>query len=56
MLKVDRDAERAHELLEQTDVKEAMRIRCEEEGHSWENACSPTLQIYQVCKWCGGRR
>jgi len=36
--------------------REAMRLRCEEDGHSWENACSITFQIYEVCKWCGDRR
>ncbi len=36
--------------------REAMRVRCEEDGHSWENACSVFFQVYQVCKWCGERR
>lgn len=34
------------------DVQFAMRARCEENGHEWENCASPALQIYQACKWC----
>ena len=36
--------------------RELMRVRCEEDGHVWENACSVMLRVYQVCKWCGTRR
>ena len=38
------------------DVKTAMRARCEEQGHEYENCCSAMFQIYQQCKWCGARR
>ena len=55
MLQVELDAERIRELLHQPAVKEAMRIRCQEQGHSWQNACSPTFQVYKVCDWCGKR-
>lgn len=34
----------------------AMRARCEEQGHEWENCCSVTFQVYQACKWCGEKR
>jgi hypothetical protein len=55
-LEVERKAERARELLDRPEVREAMRIRCEQDGHSWQDACSPLLQIYKVCDWCGARR
>lgn len=35
------------------DVKLAMRARCEEQGHDWENAMTATFSCYQKCKWCG---
>ncbi len=31
----------------------AMRARCEEHGHEWENCCSATFNVYMDCKWCG---
>lgn len=34
----------------------AMRGRCEEQGHQWENCCSITFRIYEQCKWCGAKR
>lgn len=38
-------------------VVKAMRARCEEQGHEWENAASfMPLRVYQVCKWCDERR
>lgn len=56
MLQIERDAQRARELLAKPEVKEAMRIRCEETQHEWEGACTVFLQVYQVCKWCGEMR
>lgn len=50
MLNIER---RARELLSNRDVKEAMRIRCGEDGHNWEGACSVLFQTYKICKWCG---
>jgi hypothetical protein len=38
------------------DVNLAMRARCEEQGHEYENCCSQMFHIYQQCKWCGERR
>ncbi len=35
------------------NVKIAMRARCEEQGHDFENCCSVTFRIYKACKWCG---
>lgn len=35
------------------DVQHAMRARCEEQGHEWENCASITLRVYEMCKWCG---
>ena len=31
----------------------AMKARCEEQGHEWENCASITFQAYTACKWCG---
>ena len=56
MLDIERQAERANELLQMPDVREAMTIRCQEEGHDFENACTAMFQIFQVCKWCGWTR
>lgn len=39
--------------VEMAAVLLAMGQRCEEESHNWENCCSPMLQIYMRCKWCG---
>jgi hypothetical protein len=39
-----------------SDVQLAMRARCEEQGHEWENCASiPVFAVYQACKWCGER-
>ena len=43
-------------LMNKPDVQEAMRYRCEEEHHDYENCCSAFLHVYQECKWCGARR
>lgn len=32
---------------------DAMRDRCDSQGHEWVNCCSIFLEIYQRCKWCG---
>jgi hypothetical protein len=37
-------------------VEEAMRERCEEQGHDWRGACTIFLQVYEQCKWCGESR
>jgi hypothetical protein len=52
-LAVEDRAERLRELLHRSEVKEAMLERCDEQGHDYENCCSPMFQIYQSCKWCG---
>ena len=38
------------------DVRKAMRARCEEQGHEYENCATLFMQVYQACKWCGDRR
>lgn len=38
------------------NVKLAMKGRCEETSHDWENCASVMFQVYQRCKWCGERR
>jgi len=52
-LNIEDQAKRARELLEKSDIKEIMSIRCEEENHNYENCCSAIFQVYQKCKWCG---
>ena len=37
-------------------VNLAMRARCEEQEHQWENCCSVMFQLYKQCKWCGEKR
>lgn len=55
-LQVEERAERLRELLQNNEVREAMRERCDEQGHDFENCCSAWLEVYQRCKWCGQRR
>lgn len=50
---VEERAERLHELLAKPQVKEAMKERCEEQGHDYEGCLTITFQHYQRCKWCG---
>jgi hypothetical protein len=38
------------------ETREAMRDRCHEQGHDWENCCSSMFRIYMRCKWCGEER
>lgn len=51
-----RTVELEFDVKEQAAVDAAMKERCEERGHDWENACSILFQVYQVCKWCGAKR
>jgi hypothetical protein len=43
-------------LLPHHEVKFAMRGRCEEQGHQFENGMSAAFQMVEICKWCGERR
>lgn len=43
-------------VLSKHDAVRAMRLRCDEAGHDWENCCSWDFRVYQECKWCGERR
>ena len=54
-LRVEEKARRARELLAKSEVREAMRIRCEEEEHEREYGVTATFQLSSVCKWCGDR-
>ena len=52
------DKEVDHRMLrlkESGDVREAMTIRCEEDGHDYQNCMSFVLHVYQECRWCGHR-
>jgi len=59
-LQIEEEARRARELLARSDVREAMRIRCEETEHSWEGGADfgfpGLIRIFQICKWCGERQ
>ena len=55
-LRVEDDARRARELLARPDVRDAMVIRCEEEGHDREIGLTAFFQVVRICKWCGDRR
>lgn len=48
MLKSDYNVDIASE-----QTKGAMRDRCHEDGHNYENCCSMMFRIYMKCKWCG---
>jgi len=43
-------------VLRKPKVQLAMRGRCEEQDHQWENCMTPFYAVYQECKWCGERR
>ena len=49
-------AEQARRLRNDPKVREGMELRCEEEGHDFENCCSALFQVYQQCRWCGATR
>jgi hypothetical protein len=51
MLKSDYSYTKADE-----ETLDAMRDRCHEQGHDFENCCSAFLSVYQRCKWCGETR
>lgn len=55
-LPIEREVERLHELLAKPDVREAMRMRCEQDRHDWENGMTPLFQVIRICSWCGERR
>ena len=50
------DWQRYEYIRHKDDVVLAMRARCEEEGHDFENCCGVMFQIFQQCKWCGETR
>ena len=44
-------------LLNQPEVRKAMRIRCEMEGrHDYVGHCSAAFRVYMACRWCGEER
>lgn len=51
MLKSDYTVSKASE-----ETLDAMRDRCHEQGHDYENCMSVTFRVYQSCKWCGESR
>jgi len=51
MLKSDYNVDKAS-----AETVDAMRDRCYEQGHDWDNCCSVFFRVYQRCKWCGEER
>jgi hypothetical protein len=37
------------------EIIKAMKERCIEQGHEWENGCTVFFEIVKICKWCGER-
>lgn len=50
------DWARYEKIRHKPEVVEAMRARCEEQGHEYEMGVSILMQVSHVCKWCGERR
>lgn len=38
------------------ETREAMRDRCYEQGHDWQNVMDIWMHAFQECKWCGETR
>jgi hypothetical protein len=59
--KLREEGKRQDELLARPEVREAMKIRCELEGHSDQNCIGADFglfsgaAVYQMCQWCGRR-
>lgn len=45
-----------NELMSDHNVLQAMALRCEDQGHDYENCCSSMFRVYMRCKWCGEER
>lgn len=43
-------------LMSDDKVRQAMKIRCEEDRHEYVGAMTMLFQIYRECKWCGEQR
>lgn len=52
-LAIEERVERLRELLQKSEVVEAMRERCEEQGHDYEPCLSMMFDYFMRCKWCG---
>jgi hypothetical protein len=42
--------------LHDPKVREAMRGRCEEQGHQMDPGLTAMFQFVMICKWCGARQ
>ncbi len=51
MMRSDYDVSKASE-----ETREAMRDRCEEQGHDWQNCCSAFFQAFLRGRWRGKER
>lgn len=38
------------------ETLDAMRDRCHEQGHDWENCMSAMFETSMKCKWCGEKK
>lgn len=45
-------------VLYKHDVQIAMRARCEEQGHQFDNGADffPVPKVFSICRWCGDRK
>lgn len=45
-------------VLRKSDVQVAMRGRCEEQGHQFDNGADffPLPRVFMICRWCGERK
>ncbi len=48
--------EQLERLLVNDDVRRAMALRCEEEGHQYRNGISVSFVLTNICRWCGDRQ
>ena len=48
-----RSDHRLRKKLDEPESRELMELRCEEQGHDYENCITIMLQVYRKCKWCG---
>jgi hypothetical protein len=38
------------------ETLDAMRDRCHEQGHEYNNCMDSMFNVFQRCKWCGEKR
>jgi hypothetical protein len=48
--------EQARRLIADGKVEQAMELRCQTQGHEWENGADIMFNVYQFCRWCGAKK